>query len=173
MYAPCVVTHHPHISSLDYIYISPSRLPSSMFIHLITLDAHTNSSIKIDERRSIRRNKRSHLLKNISRYASRRREEVATIESCSGHDFYEHTGIRYHNLLTYLSFHLSSSSSLNFTIYSSSFSCDQSYSLSNEEEHQERLGWETWMSLVYWVVVDLNNLRMVYEDCLELHKMKK
>ena len=39
--------------------------------------------------------------------------------------------------------------------------------------HEDRVGLETWSMVVDWEVLHLKNLRMVYEDGVELHKVHK
>ena len=43
----------------------------------------------------------------------------------------------------------------------------------NEDANQEEVGLETCMREVYWVVDDVNNLKMVYYYGVELHKVYK
>ena len=79
MYAPYVVTHHPHITSLGYLHIQNSRIPSFVLPNLIPPDANPHSSIRMSEHRRVRRNQKSNVLKKRSIEYSRIREEVDDI----------------------------------------------------------------------------------------------
>ena len=76
-------------------------------------------------------------------------------------------------LLIYFSFQLSSFSSLNLSVDSYYSSFVWSSYFRNEDMHEDRVGLETWSMVVDWVVLHLKNLRMVYEDGVELHKVHK